>query len=84
MSLNIFMLDKNIVSLIQSKNDGKTKTKDQIEMLQLLKRHDKSIYRFSSLSSAFSFPHSAFCIPHSSFTNRHHFVRLSVSLNPYT
>ena len=48
MSLNIFMLDKNIVSLIQSKNDGKTKTKDQIEMLQLLKRHDKSIYRFSS------------------------------------
>lgn len=52
MSLNIFMLDKNIVSLIQSKNDGKTKTKDQIEMLQLLKRHDKSIYRFSSLSSA--------------------------------
>ena len=46
------MLDKNIVSLIQSKNDGKTKTKDQIEMLQLLKRHDKSIYRFSSLSSA--------------------------------
>lgn len=52
MSLNIFMLDKNIISLIQSKNDGKRKTKDQIEMLQLLKRHDKSTYRFSSLSSA--------------------------------
>lgn len=52
MALKIFMLDKNILSLIKETNNLNKKTKEQIEMIQFLKRHDKTAYRFSSLSSA--------------------------------
>lgn len=51
MNFKIFMLDKNVISLIQNINDGKKKSKEQIKMIQFLKRHDKSTYNFSSLSS---------------------------------
>jgi hypothetical protein len=55
MNFNLFMLDKNIISLIQSINNGeaiKKDNKDHIEMIQFLRRHDKRIYNFSYLSSA--------------------------------
>ncbi|MDH2604181.1 hypothetical protein QDT05_15035 [Acinetobacter baumannii] len=48
MPTKIFVLDKNIISLL---NDDRPKESEAIKMLQYIRRHDRKAYRFSALSS---------------------------------
>ncbi|MFP5005890.1 hypothetical protein ACLFLN_09665 [Acinetobacter pittii] len=46
----IFLLDKNIISLLDI-NNSRIKHKNEIEMLQFIRRHDKKNYAFSAAPS---------------------------------
>ncbi|MDV7388932.1 hypothetical protein R4446_14875 [Acinetobacter baumannii] len=48
MSKKVFLLDKNVISLL---NNKKPKTEKELEMLQFIRRHDRKNYRFSALPS---------------------------------
>ncbi|OCY48715.1 hypothetical protein [Acinetobacter pittii] len=48
MTKKVFLLDKNVISLL---NNKKPKTEKELEMLQFIRRHDRKNYRFSALPS---------------------------------
>ncbi|MDC5565157.1 hypothetical protein KWE20_11100 [Acinetobacter pittii] len=48
MTKKVFLLDKNVISLLNNKEQ---KTKKELKMLQFIRRHDRKHYRFSALPS---------------------------------